>query len=126
MMHGGHGSSSRATEHGRIKERGTMKRIVLTDGSGRWFDIDKAERFDEDTYWDGRNMISKATGSQWHHEVLYRTAGGKWILHRWSQWQGDRESWTEVTDDAAAAWLVTNGYEPHPACAREYEALEIA
>lgn len=38
--------------------------------------------------WNGSNHISQATGSQWEHESLLRTAGGWWVLHRWSQWQG--------------------------------------
>jgi hypothetical protein len=28
-----------------------MKRIALTDGSGKWFDAEKAELFKEETYW---------------------------------------------------------------------------
>jgi hypothetical protein len=42
-----------------------MRRQALTDGTGRWFDLDKAERFEEATFWDGRNRISLATKSQW-------------------------------------------------------------
>jgi hypothetical protein len=103
-----------------------MKRTALTDGSGRWFDASKAEAFDEDTYWNGSNHISRATGSQWYHEVLYRTAGGKWIRHTWSTYQGERDGYEEIDADAAARWLVENGYEPHPAVSAEYAALEIA
>ena len=55
-----------------------MRRQALTDGTGRWFDLDAAKRFDEATIWDGRNRISLATGSQWDHEALYRT--GQWPL----------------------------------------------
>lgn len=62
-----------------------MARIPLTDGSGRWFDSAKTESFDEETYWNGNNHISKATGSQWDHERLLRTAGKRWILETWSQ-----------------------------------------
>ena len=84
-----------------------MTRISV--GDGMWFDDDKAETFSEDTYHDGRNFISKATGGQWEHERLYRTAKGKWVLKRWSDWQGSRETY-EVTDDAtAAAWLIAQG-----------------
>lgn len=103
-----------------------MHRIALTDGSGRWFDLDAAERFDENTIWNGNNHISCATGSQWDHEVLYRTAGGRWVLHRWSQRQGTPPAWTEISNEAAAKWLVTNGYEPHPACEQEYAGLQLA
>lgn len=104
----------------------TERRVTLTDGSGRWFALDAAERFDEDVIWDGRNHVSRATGSQWDHEVLYRTAGGRWVLHRWSQWQGTLPSWTEIDNKAAARWLAINGHEPHPACADEYASLQLA
>lgn len=86
-----------------------MKRQALE--GGRWFDRDGARIFEEDTFWDGHNHISKATGSQWNHEALYRTVGGRWILHTWSQWQGSRESWSEIDDTDAARWLVTNGHD---------------
>ena len=102
-----------------------MKRRVLTDGSGSWFDLDTAEAFDEATRWDGNNHISLVTGSQWDHECLYRTASGRWVLNHWSQWQGSSESWTEVSNSEAATWLVTNGHEPHDACEQEYQALQI-
>ena len=45
-----------------------MRRQATTDGSGSWFDLDKAESFEEETQWNGNNHISKATGSQWEHE----------------------------------------------------------
>jgi len=41
-----------------------MRRQPLTDGSGRWFDLDSAIRFEEATFWDGNNRRSKSTGSQ--------------------------------------------------------------
>jgi hypothetical protein len=97
-----------------------MNRVALTDG--RWFDLDAASRFAEGEYFDGHNYISKATGSQWEHEALYRTAGGSWILTRWSDWQGSpAPTYEAIPDAAAAAWLAANGHE---ACA-EYAELEI-
>jgi hypothetical protein len=101
-----------------------MQRIVLTDGSARWFDREKAERFEETTHWNGNNHISDATGSQWEHEALYRTAGKKWVLHHWSQWQGSEPTWEEIDAEAAARWLVTNGHE-HPDAEQQIAALEI-
>jgi len=102
-----------------------MTRIVLTDGSGRWFDAERAEVFEEATWWDGRNHRSCATGSQWEHEALYRTASGRWVLHHWSQYQGVPDRWEEIDAEEAARWLSINGHDPHPACAAEYAALDL-
>lgn len=75
------------------------------------FDDDKAERFEERTRFDGSNMRSLATGDQWTHEALYRTAGGRWVLHSWSQWQGTQERFEFVGDSAAREWLLRNEYD---------------
>lgn len=106
-----------------------MARQALTgksgESTGAWFDPDKAACIDEDTWWNGSNQISCATGSQWEHEALYRTAGGKWILNHWSQWQGSGESWSLVTDHDAAAWLVRN-HADHPDAMAAIAANEVA
>ena len=98
-------------------------RQVLEDG--RYFDTTKAEKWEETRTFDGRNHVSDATGSQWEHERLYRTAGGKWVLYHWSQWQGSHETWTEIPNEDAARWLVRCGYDTHAACRAEYAALEL-
>jgi len=92
-----------------------MRRQALTDGTGRWFDLDAAERFDEATIWDGQNRISLATKSRWDHECLYKTRGGRWIRHWWSQWQGTVDRWEEISEAEAAAWLVRNEWDPEEA-----------
>ena len=88
-----------------------MQRIALTDGSNSWFDLDRADGYRESTHWDGNNHISDATGSQWDHEVLYRTATGRYVLHYWSQYQGHPEGYRAVEDQAAYDWLVRCGHE---------------
>ena len=108
-----------------------MSRIVLTDGSGRWFDDAKAKRWEEETRWNGNNHVSKATGSQWEHETLYRTAGGIYVVHHSSQWQGSTDTIEEVTASDAAKWLSTNDYldgdaeSAGPEVASAYAALEL-
>lgn len=64
--------------------------------------------WEEDTVFDGRNRISVATGSQWHHEKLYRSQKGRYYLEYWSQWQGATPGARLVTHKEAAAWLLQN------------------
>lgn len=107
-----------------------MNRIALTDGTGRWFDAEKAQKWDEETRWNGNNHISKATASQFEHETLYRTAGGIYVLQHWSQWQGSGESYDEISPKEAACWLSVNDYLDGDAdkagLDAEYAALELA
>lgn len=79
-------------------------------GNGRWFETDSAKVFEEDRWFDGSNHISKATGSQWSHEELYRTRKGLWVLHSWSQWQGSQDSWEILEPTEAYRWLIAQGH----------------
>ena len=81
-----------------------------------WFDPATAETYDEDTRWDGNNHISLATNAQFYHEILYRTKGGRWVRHCWSQWQGSEASYEFVADDTAKNWLLRNNHD---------EAIEV-
>lgn len=107
-----------------------MSRIVLTDGSGRWFDSKKAKFWKEGTRWNGNNRVSLTTGSQWDHEALYRTAGGVYVLNHWSQYQGSRETYEEISAEEAACWLSRNEYLDGDAeeagLEKQYAQLEIA
>lgn len=103
----------------------SSNRVTLTDGSGRWFSQKKAELFNEATYHDGRNSISKATGSQFKHEALYRTKGGRFILNQYADIQGSRESYEEISNVEAAIWFSVNESDPHTACEKEFNELEI-
>lgn len=105
------------------------KRIHLLDDkgeqTGRWFDPSKADRWDEGSRWNGQNHISMATGSQWDHQELFRSAMGTWILHNWSQWQGSGESYVTITAKEAASWLVQNEHEPHESLADYIAESEV-
>jgi hypothetical protein len=74
-----------------------------------WFDRDKAEEISEATDWNGSNHFSVHTRTQFHHEMLLRTHGGRWVLHEWSQWQNDTPTYSFVDDAAAKKWLIVNG-----------------
>ncbi len=88
-----------------------MARIALTDDSGRWFDTEKADLWEEETWWDGNNQISKATGEKFDHQALYRTQKGVWVLHTWSQWQGRPELYEEIEEQQALRWMAKQGIE---------------
>jgi hypothetical protein len=76
-----------------------------------WFNADSAKEFNEGRHHDGNNWISKATGSQWEHESLYLTQRGRWVLNHWSNCQGSGESYTLISPDDAATWLVRNEHD---------------
>jgi hypothetical protein len=93
-----------------------MHRVNLSDRSGHWFDREKSRCFAEKTSFDGHNHVSITTGDQWEHEEVYRTHGGKYILHSWSQWQGAEETYQSISQDEAFSWLLVNGHDdaiPH-------------
>lgn len=74
-----------------------------------WFDPVKAERFPEDTRWNGNNFVSVHTRDQFVHQALYRTAQGRWVRNTWSQREGGADVWAFIDDDAARTWLLLNG-----------------
>jgi|GEM_PF-1414248 len=72
-----------------------------------WFDLDKAVEIAELTRWDGDNRVSVHV-PKFHHNALYRTAGGRWVLQSWSQWQGTMERYEYIDDERAREWLTVN------------------
>lgn len=87
-----------------------MAKYRMDDGTV--VDTDRAtEKWEEDTFWDGRNHISKATGSQWEHQTLYRSRKGRYYVEHVSQWQGSRPHVEWVSPEEATRWLLANGEE---------------
>jgi len=72
---------------------------------------------------DGSNWISRATGSQWIHETLYRSRRGRYYLERTSQWQGSRPSAEWISHRAAASWLLANEHEVPEDLVKEAEEV---
>lgn len=62
-------------------------------------------RWIEATDFNGRNQISRATGSQWNHETLYRSRRGRYYIECTSQWQGSQGHCEWISPERAAAWL---------------------
>jgi len=74
-------------------------------------DTDKAtEQWQEAERWDGRNHVSKATGSQWEHETLYRSAKGRYWVEHTSQYQGSLPYAFLLSNEDAARWLLANDH----------------
>ena len=69
------------------------------------------QSWEEGKRWDGRNMISVATGTQWEHQMLYRSRKGRYYIEHWSQWQGSTPSAEWVSNEEAARWLLANSEE---------------
>ncbi len=87
-----------------------MTKFKMDDGTV--VDTENAqESWDEATEWDGNNHISKATGSQWNHETLYKSRKGRYYVEHSSQWQGSRPHVEWVSPEAAARWLILNNHE---------------
>jgi hypothetical protein len=89
---------------------------------GTVVDTDKAQAtWKEATEWDGNNHISKATGSQWNHQQLYKSRKGRYYVEHWSQYQGSRAHVEWVSPEEATRWLVANDHAL-PEDLQKYEA----
>lgn len=75
-----------------------------------WFNEESATEIAERTEWDGRNQVSvHQLADEFHHQSLYRTKGGRWVLCTWSQWDGHEARYEFVDDATAKEWLIVNG-----------------
>jgi hypothetical protein len=73
---------------------------------------DKAlAHWEEATYWNGSNHISKATGSQWNHQTLYKSSKGRYYIICESQYQGTPTTAEWLSREAAALWLLNNEHD---------------
>ena len=82
-----------------------MARYQMADGTVT--DTKKAiDSWQEKTCWDGRDELSRATGSQWFHQKLYRSPEGRYYLVHTSQLQDPHAAW--LSPEEAARWLMLN------------------
>jgi hypothetical protein len=101
-----------------------MSTYRMSDGTVVRTENAKAS-WDEETWHDGSNMISRATGSQWRHETLYKSRRGRYWVEHISNYQGsvDRAEW--ISNEEAARWLIHQDYElPDDLKALESEVSE--
>lgn len=98
-------------------ERINITRLVETDDGQLvpkvvgWFDADAAEVFSERQVFDGHNWVGAIEGSQWAGQTLYHTAGGRWVICRWSRWEGHQPQYAYLAPDEAREWLVANEHD---------------
>jgi len=86
-----------------------MTRYRMDDGTV--VDTSLASKsWEEDTYHDGSNWISQATGSQWAHQTLYRSRKGRYYLEHYSAYQGSRSHVEWVSPEEATRWLLHNDH----------------
>jgi hypothetical protein len=91
-----------------------MARYTIETDDGTEVVVDTANATDswkEETRWNGNNHISRATGSQWEHETLYRSAKGRYWIEHTSQWQGSTDTARFVDEREAAVWLLRNEHD---------------
>lgn len=87
-----------------------MARYRMEDGTV--IDTENATaHWEEATRFDGSNHISVATGSQWTHQMLYRSRKGRYYIEHTSQWQGSTSHTEWVSPQEAARWLLANNQE---------------
>jgi hypothetical protein len=96
----------------------------MDDGSV--IDTDRAtEHWDSAYDHDGRNTICRATGSQWHHQTLFRSRKGRYYIEHVSNMQGTRPRAEWISNQAAAAWLLAQDHDlPPDLAALEDEIIE--
>ena len=101
-----------------------MSRFNLGDGA--IVDTERAaQSWDESTFHDGCNLISKATGDQFLHETLYKSSKGRYYIVHSSQWQGSRDHAEEISKIGAVTWLLQNEHElPEDLVELEGDVLE--
>ena len=87
-----------------------MSKYRMEDGRVQNTDKASAE-WEEAIDWNGRNFVSRPTGSQWEHETLYRSSKGRYYVERTSLRQGSSPYAELLTSERAAAWLLANGHE---------------
>lgn len=87
-----------------------MARYRMMDGTV--VDTNKAVAFwEEGRWWNGSIHLSKATGSQWHHQQLYKSRKGRYYLEH-TNYEGRIPHVEWVSPQEACRWLIANEHDP--------------
>jgi hypothetical protein len=54
--------------------------------------------------WEGVNPPDRGTG-------IYRTAQGRWVFERWTNWQGEKNTYEYISAEQAHDWLLANHHD---------------
>jgi len=94
----------------RYAQEAAMSRYKMEDGTV--IDTKNASaEWDDKSEFDGRNMISIATGSQWRDATLYRSRKGRYYVEHRSRVQGEHDHAEWVSPQEAARWLLAQSIE---------------
>lgn len=92
---------------------------------GTLINTEKAsERWEEQRVSNGSNMISRATGTQWHHETLLKSRKGRFYKLCQSDWQGTQDHCEWIDEREAVRWLMVNDHEVPEALRHLIEEIE--
>jgi hypothetical protein len=69
------------------------------------------QSWDQATYWDGHNHVSKATGSQWIDQRLYRSRKGRYYTVTSPRIDGQRDYAEWLSPQEATRWLLQMEHE---------------
>jgi hypothetical protein len=83
----------------------TRVSITAPDGShDGHFAWEKAQRWDDRDPATGDGCRGAGRG-----DAVMLTAGGRWVMERWTDWGGESPSYAAITAEAARGWLLRNG-----------------
>lgn len=88
----------------------TIMSLEYTNENSCTLDITDAEYYKEETYKQGKRIISKATDSHVEHEGLYILKTGEIILRHWSDLEGVKDTRCIIIPIVAAMWFSKQEY----------------
>jgi hypothetical protein len=88
-----------------------VNRVNVTDAGGTrtgHFDYGKIQG----RWSDGdRNGYGNGSGGTGRGQAIIFTSGGAWVRERWTQWSGEKDQYSYISDQAAQEWLLSNGFD---------------
>jgi len=91
-----------------------MNRIAVIENgefNGNWFNPEASiVHIKENASYNGHNWVSLATGRQFEHEALYYTKNKKFVLNKWSDYQGSDDVYEVIREIDATHWIIKNNF----------------